>query len=55
MEMTDSCSRATEMRFSKTTNQRKIFEAIQKFDIAAFVSIYQNCFREIRRNLTPGK
>uniref|UniRef100_A0A8R1TR51 Uncharacterized protein n=1 Tax=Onchocerca volvulus TaxID=6282 RepID=A0A8R1TR51_ONCVO len=55
MDMTDSCSHAVEMRFSKTTNQEKIFEAIQKFDIASFVNIYQNCFREIPHNLTPGK
>ncbi|KAL3989498.1 Trypsin family protein [Acanthocheilonema viteae] len=55
MDMKDSCSRAIEMRFSKMTNQQKMFEAIQKFDFAAFVSIYQNCFREIPHNLTPGK
>ncbi|CAG9535142.1 unnamed protein product [Cercopithifilaria johnstoni] len=54
MDMMDSCSRAIEMRFSKTINQQKIFEAIQKFDLAAFVSVYQNCFREIPYNLTPG-
>ncbi|VDM08696.1 unnamed protein product [Wuchereria bancrofti] len=55
MDMMDSCNRATEIRFSKTTNEQKIFEAIQKFDLAAFVSLYQNCFREIPYNLTPGK
>lgn len=55
MDMMDSCSRAIEMRFSRTTNEQKIFETIQKFDITAFVSIYQNCFREIPYNLTPGK
>uniref|UniRef100_A0A158Q842 Peptidase S1 domain-containing protein n=1 Tax=Elaeophora elaphi TaxID=1147741 RepID=A0A158Q842_9BILA len=51
MNMTDSCSRAIEMRFSKTTNQQKIFDVIQKFDVAAFISIYQNCFREIPYHL----
>lgn len=55
MDMTDSCSGAVEMRFSKTLNQQKLFEAIQKFDMATFVNIYQNCFREIPYKLTPGK
>uniref|UniRef100_A0A915PK67 Uncharacterized protein n=1 Tax=Setaria digitata TaxID=48799 RepID=A0A915PK67_9BILA len=54
MNIMDSCSRAIEMRFSKTTNQEKIFEAIQKFDVASFVNIYQHCFREIPHSLTPG-
>ncbi|VDK78485.1 unnamed protein product [Litomosoides sigmodontis] len=55
MDMTDSCSRAIEMRFSKTLNEEKIFEAIQKFDMATFVSIYQNCFREMPCKLACGK
>lgn len=50
----DSCSRGVEMRFSKTADQMKIFETIQKFDLASFVSIYDTCFREVPYNLVPG-
>ncbi|VDN40446.1 unnamed protein product [Gongylonema pulchrum] len=52
--MMDSCSRAVEMRFSRTGEQTKIFEVIQKHDLASFISIYDVCFREVPYNLAPG-
>lgn len=46
LNLVDSCERAVEMRFSKTVDQNKIIEAIQKHDLSSFVHIYDNCFKE---------
>lgn len=45
--LVEGCEHAHQMRFSRTTDQKGLFEAIQKHDLTSFVSIYQSCFKQV--------